>query len=87
MSETGNKADAARRPRWPRLALAGGLAIALPKCLACVAGYLALGTGLAATSPELCGVLTGAAASPGEGSAATAIATFLGACCLLRKWA
>ncbi len=85
MSKAGTKVDAARRSGWPRLALAGGLALALPKCLACVAGYIALGTGLAATSPELCGVLTDAAVSPGQGSAALAVVTFLGACWLLRK--
>jgi len=39
-----------KRPGWPRLLIAGGLAVVVPKCFACVAGYLALGAGLAATS-------------------------------------
>jgi hypothetical protein len=47
-----------QRTRWKRALLAGGLAAVLPKCLVCVAGYTALATGLATTSPELCGAVT-----------------------------
>jgi hypothetical protein len=42
----------------------GGLAALVPKCLVCVAGYLALGAGLAAQTPEWCGAV--ADESPGS---------------------
>ena len=45
--------------------LLAGLAALLPKCLACVAGYLTLGAGLAAKTPEWCGAADDASWSPG----------------------
>lgn len=47
--------EKAKTPGWPRLLITGGLAALVPKCLACVAVYLALGVGLAAQTSELCG--------------------------------
>jgi LPXTG-motif cell wall-anchored protein len=41
-----------RRLRW---VFAGTLVVLLPKCFVCVAGYLAVLTGLAFAMPELCG--------------------------------
>lgn len=44
-----------QRSRWLRWTVVFLAAILLPKCLACVAGYLALATGLMVAVPELCG--------------------------------
>ncbi len=74
-----------RRRGWPRLILAGGLAALLPKCLACVVGYLALATGFAATSPELCGAVAAEAASPVWPAGAATGLIFGGAFCLLAR--
>lgn len=35
--------------------------VLLPKCLACVYGYVVLAMGLAATAPEICGTVAPAA--------------------------
>ena len=47
--------EPAKRPGWVRLLFAGALVALVPKCLACVAGYLVLGAGLADRAPEWCG--------------------------------
>jgi hypothetical protein len=47
--------SAAPRFLQPRWWAAVFVALLLPKCIACIAGYVALGAGLIVT-PELCGV-------------------------------
>jgi hypothetical protein len=42
--------------RWTATVIA---VIALPKCLLCAAGYVALATGLVSVAPELCGPSAG----------------------------
>ena len=46
-----------KKTGWRRWLVAGGLTLFGPKCLVCVAGYLALGVGLAPKAPELCGAV------------------------------
>lgn len=41
--------------KWWRTLVAIALAAALPKCIACVAAYLAAGAGVAAAGREWCG--------------------------------
>jgi hypothetical protein len=53
-----------RRLGWSGWTLTAAFALLLPKCLACVVGYLALAVGLAVKAPELCGGNNGAAWAP-----------------------
>lgn len=47
------------RPGWRRWLLPVACAALLPKCLLCVAGYLALAGGLVISTTELCGGIAG----------------------------
>ena len=47
------------RPAAWRCLLAGVAAVAAPKCFLCVAGYVAVLTGLGWAGPELCGTEAG----------------------------
>lgn len=49
----------------------------LPKCIACAAGYLVLGPGLASSAYELCGVTT-AGVQPAWGSILSGLAILVG---------
>ncbi|WP_157693953.1 hypothetical protein [Opitutus sp. GAS368] len=69
------------RTRW----LAAGItALLLPKCLLCVAGYIALAGGFAAVVPELCG--GSAAPSNGAAVATAALGLVAGALLLACAW-
>lgn len=47
------------RPGWQRWILLVAIAALLPKCLLCVAGYLALAVGFVTATTELCGETAG----------------------------
>ena len=48
---------------WARWLVPGVLLTLLPKCLVCVAGYVALASGLGLTHQELCGAAVASAGS------------------------
>lgn len=59
---------------------------ALPKCLLCVAGYVALAAGLSSVAPELCGVGEGRAGLKAWGAAAALGLILAGGVWLILKW-
>lgn len=69
-----------RWPRWLWLSAVGAAAL-LPKCLLCVAGYIAVATGLGMATPELCGPV-GTARLPVWATAGVGIGVLAGIACL-----
>ncbi|AOS45980.1 hypothetical protein Verru16b_03071 [Lacunisphaera limnophila] len=64
-----------RSAGWVRVLAAVTAALLLPKCLLCLAGYLAVGMSLATAAPEMCGAIeTGALAPDTAVGAALALA-------------
>ena len=60
-----------------RLIFVGGLAVLLPKCVACITGYLMLATGIIDMTPELCGAVAGVAATPDWQPSVITLASFV----------
>jgi hypothetical protein len=57
-NRAGREKSAALRFQHPRWWAAVFVSLLLPKCVACIAGYIAFATGVIVT-PELCGVTEG----------------------------
>src|SRR5258708_32628278 len=56
--QSGKEKELTRPAGLGRWFISGLLLMVLPKCLACVAGYVALAAGLGLAGPELCGGAT-----------------------------